>query len=605
MQRFLFTAALLALVVGAIPLTHCATRSFNFVVANRFLNPDCVDRTVITVNGIYPGPTIDVNYGDDVVVTVVNQLYTEDTSVHFHGMFQNRTVWFDGAPHVSQCGIPPGSSMTYRFKAEPIGTHWWHSHTGLQKTEGMYGAIIVRGGDTYGEDEELPVILLNDWWHAAAKAQMTGLLGSAAFRWVGNPQSLLINGKGLANCSATTCVAGCEAAFQPVTWSVTAGRRYRLRLINAANLVMTNFAIEGHALTVVAADGFAVKPYTVTDLDINVGQRFDVLLTANQTGGNYWVAVYPRFRVGAPPTFGVLHYANASARLPTSPRPLPGAPLPLPDDATTAYAHVRQVRARQGPPGGVPAPNKKFLFISTQMRADGYILWGLNNITERMPATPYLHQLYFDKVAYNSILPAQPLVTWDYQRTQVEEGISINGVKGDSLIHLNYGDVVEVVIQNTPALNGVHEQHPWHLHGHHMYVMGFGQGNYKASVDDASFNTVDPPLQDTFSLLPRGWTAIRFVANNPGIWHFHCVIQAHLVLGMGLVFVVAPEMIPPPPEDIFLCGSDVALSDLVTECPTAPPPPPATGAAFVQYLPVGWAVFWGFMAAVLGFKAFF
>eukprot|EP00899_Mesostigma_viride_P008116 jgi/Mesvir1/17305/Mv07704-RA.3 len=563
-----WTAALLAvvLIAGPLPLAYCATKTFTFKVSYQFRSPACVEKPIVVVNGLYPGPVIDVNYGDDVVVTVVNGLYTEETSIHFHGMFQNGTVWFDGTHGVTQCGIPVDSSMTYRFKAEPVGTHWWHSHVGLQKMEGIVGAIIVRGNDHYGEDEEFPPIVLSDWWLASARNQLVGLLASPTFRFPGNPDALLINGVGLANCAglpaAYTCVAACASAYQPVTWNVIPGRTYRLRIINAGNLVMMNFAIAGHQLTVVAQDGFAVKPYAVNYLDINGGQRFDLLLTANQLVDNYWVSVITRFRPG-PPTYGVVHYDGAPAALPSAAKPVGGAPLPLQDDLPSAYAFSRLSKALNGPPGGVPAPTKKIFIVSTQMRVDGYLRWGLNNVSDMMPATPYLHQHYFDKVSETSIFSTTPPGVWDFQLLQTAEGVSINGLMGPSTTTLNYGDVVELVIQNTLALNGAAEQHPWHLHGHHMYIMAYGQGNYNPSVDDATFNTVDPPLQDTFSMLPRGWTAVRFVANNPGAWAFHCHIEPHLMMGMGTVFVVAPERIPEPPADMFLCGEDVTMSTVV------------------------------------------
>ena len=101
-------------------------------------------RTVTTVNGMLPGPTIDVVEGDTVVVDVFNALVNEPTSMHWHGLYQRGTPWMDGVSMVTQCPILPGESFTYRFVAEPAGTHFWHAHHGVQRPEGLSGALVVR-----------------------------------------------------------------------------------------------------------------------------------------------------------------------------------------------------------------------------------------------------------------------------------------------------------------------------------------------------------------------------------------------------------------------------------------------------------------------------
>ena len=73
------------------------------------------ERPVIGINGQWPLPTIECSVGDALVVNVHNQLGNQSTSIHFHGMFQNGTSHMDGAVGVTQCPIPPGSSMKYNF----------------------------------------------------------------------------------------------------------------------------------------------------------------------------------------------------------------------------------------------------------------------------------------------------------------------------------------------------------------------------------------------------------------------------------------------------------------------------------------------------------
>jgi FtsP/CotA-like multicopper oxidase with cupredoxin domain len=59
-------------------------------------------------------------------VNVMNNLTDEGTALHWHGILQTGTPWFDGVPSVSQCPIPPGGTLVYRFRADLYGTSWYH-----------------------------------------------------------------------------------------------------------------------------------------------------------------------------------------------------------------------------------------------------------------------------------------------------------------------------------------------------------------------------------------------------------------------------------------------------------------------------------------------
>lgn len=123
------------------------TRRYTFTVARGTLAPDGVSRPVILVNGQFPGPAIQANWGDWIEVTLHNQILEpgEGAAIHFHGIRQRGTPWFDGVPSTSQCPIPPGSSFTYRFQADAWGTSFWHSHFGAQYSAGVFGPIIIHG----------------------------------------------------------------------------------------------------------------------------------------------------------------------------------------------------------------------------------------------------------------------------------------------------------------------------------------------------------------------------------------------------------------------------------------------------------------------------
>lgn len=121
------------------------TRSYYFIIERGYKAPDGVNKSVILVNGSFPGPTITANWGDLINVTVENRIADEGTSLHWHGFLQKETPWFDGAPGIQQCPIAPGSTFTYSFRADLYGTSWYHSHFSSQYADGLLGPIVVLG----------------------------------------------------------------------------------------------------------------------------------------------------------------------------------------------------------------------------------------------------------------------------------------------------------------------------------------------------------------------------------------------------------------------------------------------------------------------------
>lgn len=109
-------------------------RTYDFTISRGMLAPDGYQKPVLLVNGAFPGPTIEANWGDTIQVTVHNNITkdstgdAEGTALHWHGFLQTATPWEDGVPGVDQCPIAPGKSYTYQFKAELYGTTWYHSH---------------------------------------------------------------------------------------------------------------------------------------------------------------------------------------------------------------------------------------------------------------------------------------------------------------------------------------------------------------------------------------------------------------------------------------------------------------------------------------------
>ena len=156
-----------------------AVHEFNFTPQAFSAQPDGRPKEVWGYNGQFPGPELRVKEGDLIRVTVNNQLPVP-TSIHWHGMKQRDNWQMDGVTPVSRPPIQPGESFTYEFKAEPAGTHWYHSHTGLQYSEGLHGPLIIESKtNDYDYDRE-EVLMIGDWFVEKSDA-IYGKIKSGAY----------------------------------------------------------------------------------------------------------------------------------------------------------------------------------------------------------------------------------------------------------------------------------------------------------------------------------------------------------------------------------------------------------------------------------------
>lgn len=228
------------------------------------------------INGRFPGPTIVANWGDTIRVTVRNMLQHNGTSIHWHGFRMLNKVIQDGTNGVTECAIAPGDVKTYQFQATEYGTTWYHSHFSHQYGDGVVGTVQINGPATSNYDIDLGVMPMTDWYYITAFQAAR----RAAVSTTGPPQpdNILING--------TAKSATGTGAYNKVT--IQTGKKYRLRLINTSIDVNLLVNLDGHTFQVIATDFVPVVPYTTTYLQMGIGQRYDVIITANQTAGNYW-----------------------------------------------------------------------------------------------------------------------------------------------------------------------------------------------------------------------------------------------------------------------------------------------------------------------------
>lgn len=108
-------------------------------------------------NGQVPGPPITATEGDLVEVTLHNADIERGVTLHWHGY--DVPAGEDGAPGVTQDAVPPGGEFVYRFRADQVGTYWYHTHQVSDRgvRMGLYGMLVVTAAPAPGLDLTVPV----------------------------------------------------------------------------------------------------------------------------------------------------------------------------------------------------------------------------------------------------------------------------------------------------------------------------------------------------------------------------------------------------------------------------------------------------------------
>ncbi|TVU33124.1 hypothetical protein EJB05_24909 [Eragrostis curvula] len=560
------------------------------------------DTLVTVVNGQLPGPTIEVTDGDSVIIHVVNKS-PYNVTIHWHGVKQRLNCWADGVPMITQCPILPNHNFTYRFNVTgQERTLWWHAHVpGLRAT--LHGAFIIRprhGAGSYPfpkPHREVPIII-GEWWEMDLAQVATDLSNNSLFDF--NSAST-INGKlgDLYNCSGVA-----EDGF---VLEVEPGKTYLLRLINAALLMEYYFKIAGHRFTVVASDANYVNPYDTDVIAIAPGETVDALLVADARPGKYYMVAFP-YQAPKPSiqgpeyiTRGMIQYSSgngAPVLLSTSNGTTgeeegggPSADVPIapemPDhnDMVTSLYFRGNLTSLRRPQ--LPTLVDERLFITLALGSvcrrgrvcergstndESITVATLNNVSFELPAaaeTPLLESHYYNTGGVDVLreLPARPPKVFNFtDRDLIPYGPKEANLEPTSKATLarrfRHGAAVDVVFQSTSLMQS--ESNPMHLHGHDMFVLAQGLGIYDAAKDVARYNLVNPPVKNTVLVPSLGWAAVRFVADNPGVWFMHCHFEFHLSMGMAAVFIVedgptADTSLHPPPADFQTCGHDESL----------------------------------------------
>ncbi|KAL8323828.1 hypothetical protein RB593_005323 [Gaeumannomyces tritici] len=270
-------------------------RQYDFTITevDNFVGGDGqVKKKAMLINGQFPGPTIEADWGDRIRINVVNNLQTNGTGIHWHGMFQMNNNINDGVGGgVTECPIPPGGgTRTYELLATQYGTGWYHSHFSVQYGNGLLGAMVVRGPASANYDVDLGAYTIADWYYDGADEIAERVANPATPAMPGVPGSpppsdnLLFNGTNVAARGGGGSASYARTALQQ-------GSVHLLRLVNPSVDNSYSVSLTGHSLTVVAADYVPVAPRSVSSVFVGIGQRYDVLVHADQVPGDYFLNV--------------------------------------------------------------------------------------------------------------------------------------------------------------------------------------------------------------------------------------------------------------------------------------------------------------------------
>ena len=438
-------------------------------VAKRVLEVKGKAATVYGLTGPGGKPGLSMMLGEHFRVRVKNDT-DSDTIIHWHGL--TPPFGQDGVAMYGQPAIPPGGTLDYDFANTRAGTHWMHSHMGLQEQQLLAAPLIVQEVKEPLFDDQEHVVMLHDFTFRNPQDILAELQGGGgahaghAMQGMDHSQmnhsasgdammTGMAGGMGMLNDIVFDAyLANDRTLDDPEVVSVEKGGTIRLRIINgaaASNMWIDLGALEGE---LIAVDGNAIYPMKGTLFPIAMAQRADVRLKIPPEGGAFPVLFRPE---GLRDRTGII----LSTKGATVPK------LASEGEATPALdlAQERLYRAVAKLPQE-PVNRTEMLMLTG---GEKNYLWGLNGEAN----------------------PSQPLFT------------------------MRQGERIAVMMHNMTGM-----AHPMHLHGHYFKVMALGN------------TVIDGALRDVVLVPPMETVTIVFDADNPGSWPFHCHHAYHMHSGM-------------------------------------------------------------------------
>ncbi|KAH7003157.1 multicopper oxidase-domain-containing protein [Fusarium venenatum] len=571
------------------------TKKFDLTITWEDYAPDGFSRKMLLVNGQSPGPVLEIDQDDMVVVKVHNES-PEELTVHYHGLEMKGTPWSDGVPGVTQHPIKPGSSFTYKFHATQYGSFWYHSHHRGQIEDGLYGAIIIHPRHDepnpfhlISEDEhtvykikeaveKVKPIVISDFVHLTSeeKWDMTVAAGIEDSCY----DSILFNGKGRVEClnkdvvdanlneiqkaylglvpggaeftdkaclpaSALNALAGGlgnESALLPGTFSGCKETDGEIETIKISNYLgqwesWLAFDIVGavnFVNGVFSIDGHDMWVYAMDGSYIEP-QKVQAIPVAN--GDRYSIVI----KIANSGDYKMRYNSNSAPQLITGHAVLSIEGYSAAEGDVEPWINL------------VGLPASKEVAVFTQLVAFPY---PPSPISPTADVTFNL-SMAIRGASYLWALNSTGLMSQDLDERRPTLFNPQPYINNNVTISTKLGQWVDLVFV---AALFPQPPHPIHKHGSKMYMLGAGTGHFRwNSVEEAikeipdQFNLVNPPRRDAFLSAPAdkepSWVVVRYHAADAGPWLLHCHINNHMVGGMMMVIQDGVDAWPEVPEE--------------------------------------------------------
>ncbi len=553
-KKLLPLAALLALTISDLPAQPVPGNPgkvvrYDLYVKDTMVNFTGKEKRAIAVNGQIPMPTLTFTEGDTAEIYVHN-LLKEETSLHWHGLFLPNKE--DGVPNLTQMPIKPGTTHLYRFPVIQHGTHWYHSHSGLQEQIGMYGNFVMlkrREDRTFRKDiDDLPSVpvVLSEWtdykpenvhrmlhnatdWFALKKNAVQSYAEAAKAghfktklknewkRMLAMDVSDVYYDKILMNGKSESVIKEVDGK------TLKGGDKLRLRISNGGASSYFWLRYAGGKITVVANDGNDVEPAEVDRLIIAVSETYDIVVTVPADSTAYELLATTEDRTNA----GSLYIGNGIRQL-ISPMPRlkyfegmkmmndmmkmngelddmgMNMSLNQMDMNVVMYPEITGEEKKKGShKNEIDMSNDPNRYNANALADIVTLNYAMLKSPEKttLPDAPV-------KVLKFELTGNMNRYVWSMDNRVVSEADKILVKKGENLRLIIY--------------NGSMMRHPMHLHGHDFRVLN-GHGEYA-------------PLKNIIDIMPMETDTLEFNANVEGDWFFHCHILYHMMSGMGRVF---------------------------------------------------------------------
>ncbi|SIO50925.1 multicopper oxidase domain-containing protein [Chitinophaga niabensis] len=509
MKNIIITA-LLVLITSIVAAQQ--TVRYDLYVADTIVNFSGKPKRAIAVNGQIPMPTLTFTEGDTAEIYVHNNL-DEETSLHWHGLFLPNRM--DGVPNLTQMGIKPHTTYLYKFPIVQTGTHWYHSHSGLQEQIGMYGAFIMKKKKEW-DIPSIPIVL-SEWtdmkphevqrslhaatdWFAIKKGttqSYTEAIREGHFKTKVINEWKRMNAMDVSDVYYNKFLINGENEHEHTQFK--AGDKVRLRIANGGASSYFWLTYAGGKITVVATDGNDVEPVEVDRLIIAVSETYDVVVTIPENK-SYEFLVTPEDRTGS----ASLWLGNGEK--------VPAKKLPK----LKYFAGMKMMNDMMDMKGDL---------VSMEGMEMHNQIMDMNTVMyPEMAETPDIVTLNYTMLRdpKKTTLPPGPVKELHFTLTgnmnRYVWSLDNKVVSETDRILIKKGENIRLILYNNSMM-----RHPMHLHGHDFRVIN-GQGDYA-------------PMKNVLDMMPMERDTIEFAATEPGgDWFFHCHILYHMMSGMGRIF---------------------------------------------------------------------